>query len=600
MKPDYLLKTRRQAIARARRKHGLKDYEGALAEWNELLDRNANDSLAMLGRFDCLLKIGDKDTIMEIGDQVCEVNPDSQAAQNNFACLLLERGEYQRAISYFNKVIALDDSRVMYFFNAGLAYRGANQLNEAAVCFERVLTFEPEHQRAIEFLSQIYQAYGLRDSVIDLSMRLRMLRPGYTLPLQRRMYCLHTNASIDDSERVTDTLILRNALPPRSGGSKESGALRIGWMVCPFSLPLLKYMLPLLAAHAEVRSVVLVGYVNEVLLNEENVDDLFDEVHSTQSSAPDSMHQLIDNNPVDVLIDSVGQMPNNFMSIYTKRLASLQLSWPVSQSLVDLVLMDYSLVDEVVFPSKSTKANQMNRQQTYNDVGQTTSLDIEDKIFRLDAGLFAYDPPQSNVQLSPLPALKNGFVSFGVHTDLMNINAECVRIWSELLGQTRDARLVIFNQYFPSPIAETALSSLFAANNVDLKRIVFKNDPADFSLRFEKYSEIDIVLNSSPVGESLSLADALWMGCPTLHLESPAHISRLSKSVLESANCSKWSFGSEQEFINEAVDLCKDVDVLADLRSNLRSEVSNSPICNVKSWVKEFTEKIETLLNTNN
>jgi len=57
MKPNYLFKTRRQAVARARKKYSIKDYEGSIAEWDELLERNEEDALAWLGRFDCLLKL---------------------------------------------------------------------------------------------------------------------------------------------------------------------------------------------------------------------------------------------------------------------------------------------------------------------------------------------------------------------------------------------------------------------------------------------------------------------------------------------------------------------------------------------------------------
>jgi len=62
--------------------------------------------------------------------------------------LLLETRQYEKACRFFDAALEIAPERNMYNFNAGLAYRGAGKLNEAATCFERTLDKEPNHQRA--------------------------------------------------------------------------------------------------------------------------------------------------------------------------------------------------------------------------------------------------------------------------------------------------------------------------------------------------------------------------------------------------------------------------------------------------------------------
>ncbi len=578
MKPNYLFKTRKQAIARARRKHGLKDYEGSLKEWDELLERNQEDGFAMLGRFDCLLKLDAKEEVLAIGETVCEANPESQAAQNNYACLLLEKRDFTKAIKYFNNAIALDSSRLMYFFNAGLAYRGTGQLDRAAVCFERVISLEPDHQRALEFLSQIYVDFGIADKAVDLSMRLRLLRQGYTLPLQRRLYCMFADPTISEQEKSIEVSILRSALPIETTLKSVGSKLIICWLVCKYSLSVLRYIMPMLMRYRDPDRMEFVGLTNEVLMEGEQIEHLFDRVECLKSAVARDLHDYLDANPVDILFDTAGQVPNNFMSYYTKRLAPKQLSWPITHTDAEMVLMDQCLVDTTICQNPTVKVESK----------IPGSISLQDKLCFLDNGLVAYDTPTHSPDLVPLPALENGYITFGVCANLIKINAESLQAWCEILSRVNKSRLLIASNHFLGNVPQQHLLDQFSKHGIKGDQVDFYSVGSDFSDRFDCYQQMDIVLNPFPFGEFFRLSDAIWMGCPVLCCVSSNHTSRLSQSIMASAGKLEWVYEGLEDYVSSAISLSLNTEKLNEIRQSLREELTASQLMRTKDWSDEF------------
>ncbi len=580
MRPDFLLKTRRQAIARARRKYHVKDYQGALTEWDDLLTRNDDDALAMLGRFDCLLKLGEKDEVLAVGESVCEANPESQATHNNFACILLERGEYAKAAEYFSRVIAMDDSRSMYYFNAGLAYRGSGEPDKAAVCFSRVLKDEPEHQRALEFLSQIYLDAGLNREAVEFSMRLRLLRPGYTLPLERRAYARWADDELDDQERSLEAAVLRNALAPKET-PLPGGKITIGFMVCSYGLEILRYVMPLLLRYRDPGQVELLGFTNDTMLGAASLEGLFDRVESCDSANPERMRGMLAINPVDILVDVAGLVPNQFGLCYARRLAPRQVAWPLTYTRAELTFMDRALVDDqVVSKTEVTES-------VCSSLGVRA---LSDHVHRLET-LLCYPESINSAEPSESPASRNGFITFGVNADLNKINDASIRDWCEILQRSEGARLKFIAPGLPSTLAEPAITGKFADAGIDPARISFEG-ALEFDDRLTPYIDVDIVLNPNPFGETLRLADAMWMGCPVLGVADDRHVARLSNSVLKAAGKHHWCYENRAGMIEAAVAMAADMPALARIRAGLRDELRGSTLMKAETWVGAFFEAL--------
>jgi len=589
MKPNFLVKTRRQAIARARRKFGLKDFSGALGEWDELLKRNADDPLAWLGRFDCLMKLDRKEEMLAIGDRVCELFPESEAAHNNYACLLLERREFDKACRYFDTALALAPARTMYYYNAGLAYRGAGKLNQAAVCFEQVLIKEPQHERALEFLSQIYLQFGMADKTIALSMRLRMLRPGYTLPLQRRLYCMVNDSAISEDELNLELSLLRSALvaPDKSAGTRSRGMLRIAWIVCPYSIGFLRYVLPVLKRVRDESAITLVGICNQPLLDLDGLDSCFDEFHRTDSASTAAMAELFNDHSVDVLVDTSAQVPNNLLQHFAGRLAPLQISWPFYHSQLEMVLMDQALVDASLMPSATSSGKAAGIERT---------VTLADRLVGVDGSQFFYDPATlPTCDDAGSPSRLRGYVTFGVIADPIRINRASVNAWAQILRQVPDSRLAFHHPNFPALIAENHLVELCGEAGLTSDRIEFEPASSDFERRHEKFSRFDILLSPFPVTDDMGLVDALLSGCPVVTLVRGVRGATRAKSILVAAGQPQFIAYDLDEYVAKAIALASHPEELDAQRIPLSNDVRGSAICNADQLGKDWFAKVRQI-----
>ena len=584
MKPNYLFKTRRQAIARARRKYSIKDFTGAIAEWEELLERNEEDALAWLGRFDCLLKLERKEEMLQIGDRVCELWPQSEAAHNNYACILLEARQYQKACQHFDTALAIAPERNMYYFNAGLAYKGAGKLNEAAICFEHVLEQEPEHQRALEFLSQLYLDFGLGDKLIDLSMRLRMLRPGYTFPLQRRLFAMMNNPDIPEQEIGREVALMRSALVSRPDSGAPNRPIKVAWLLCPYSLRYLRYVLPAMKRHRPDGAFEFVALVNNPLLPIEECGSIFDRVYSTDSATLEAFRELLKQHPVDVLIDSAGQMPNNFLQFYSARIAPLQISWPFFQSKSELALMDQAFVDEHI--------HLVIKNQTPST--QKNVINLSERLTHLPTGQHFYDGDESMEIASP-PVDQNGFVTFGVVADPIQINQASANAISAIVKGVSGSKLKVFHPRLPSTLIQRHLGGLLEASGLASDRVSFEPRSGQFDERYDCFNQMDVLLSPFPMTDDLALADAMWMGVPAVAMAISTIGQCRAASILSGADMTENLTVNVDDYIDRGIELGMSKTALQEARQSLRTRLKRSPITQVEEFVECFLGRLSIL-----
>src|SRR5581483_5565067 len=80
--------------------------------------------------------------------------------------------------------------------------------------------------------------------------------------------------------------------------------------------------------------------------------------------------------------------------------------------------------------------------------------------------------PLLDIPASPLPMLQNGHVSFGVYNRIDKISDEAIALWSRLLREVPDARLVIKHLALNDSLVRDGLLGRFVTQGVPEARIV--------------------------------------------------------------------------------------------------------------------------------
>ncbi len=263
---------------------------------------------------------------------------------------------------------------------------------------------------------------------------------------------------------------------------------------------------------------------------------------------------------IDILIDLGGYGDAARMPACANRLAPVQIKWVGMQAHSSgLAEMDWFLTDRWETPDGF--------EPLYSE-----------RLLRLPDGYVCYSPPPHAPDVVALPALTNGFVTFGCFNNLAKITPRVIETWAKILQRVPTARLILkTHQLSDGPTADGFLAD-FAALGIAGDRIELRGSSGHRAFMGE-YGNVDLVLDPFPYSGGLTTCEALWMGVPTITLPGEIFASRHSASHMSNAGLPDWVTGSVEAYIAMAVARAGDLEALSALRAGLRQTVGRSPLC---------------------
>lgn len=199
---------------------------------------------------------------------------------------------------------------------------------------------------------------------------------------------------------------------------------------------------------------------------------------------------------------------------------------------------------------------------------------FSEKIVRLPACVgfapFPNAPPPNQ-----LPAVGNGYVTFGSFNHPSKIAFLAIDMWSVALSATPDSRLIVFN--LESASTAQSIPRALAEAGVDPRRIETRG-----RLPMRKYlqahREVDICLDTLPYSGGTTTLHALSMGVPTLPLLGKAPPGHVGVSLLKAVGLDAFTAATPADLVALARRWALHRDDLAALRAQLPSRLAGSAI----------------------
>ncbi len=123
-----------------------------------------------------------------------------------------------------------------------------------------------------------------------------------------------------------------------------------------------------------------------------------------------------------------------------------------------------------------------------------------------------------------LPALKNGFITFGCLNNPAKLSRELIEEWSTLMHEVPSSKLLLRGIQFEGdaflPTYDCTLRSLISEQSACCWK-----DPQSIKNFLETYQRIDIALDTWPYSGGLTTCEALAMGVPVVTCVGP-HLRR--------------------------------------------------------------------------
>ena len=297
-----------------------------------------------------------------------------------------------------------------------------------------------------------------------------------------------------------------------------------------------------------------------------NINDLNDEKATS----------VIRKNNLDMIIDLMGLTSSNRIGLLKNKLATTQILWLGYNNTSGLNQMDYLIAD----PNLIKK----NEDKFYSE-----------KILFLPS-IWSCHPGFEILRKKTLsPLIKNKHTTFGSFNNINKISNEVVDVWSKILKDNNNSRLILRSSM---SFSYEILKKKFKQNKV-LDSITFIDTKNTLEDHLECYKEIDIALDPFPYNGVTTSFEAIWMGVPLLTLKGFNPISRAGVSINKNINMDYFIANNQDEYVSKAIDLSNNSKKIIEARNYLFDNALSSNLFNTQKFSKEFFETLENI-NFNN
>jgi predicted O-linked N-acetylglucosamine transferase (SPINDLY family) len=550
--------------------------------------------------------------------------PDQAEAHGVQGDILQTMGMLPQAEASFREALRLDNKMVMAYCNLGIALHKMHRNDEAIACFQRALDIDPDNVSVLSHLAhackdkkQFEQAiayvkcalkiqpgfeggYALLADIQLAYGKLEQARDSYRQELELYPESLDTHSAYLFMLNFLSDMPASTALEEAKtyGRLASQHARKFKHWLCSFDpkRPLriglvsgdfrdhpvgyfLENVLRALVDHAQPKLQIF-GYYSHFTNDGITADirSCCDTWRDVYSLSDEQLANQVHQDAIDILIDISGHTAHNRLPMFAWKPAPVQATWLGYFPTTGLAEIDYRIADPWVPPI----ANEIN---------------FTEKVFRLHETYVCFTPPHADIVVTPLPALENGYVTFGSFNNLTKLNDPVIATWARILKSVDKSRLFLKTHQLSSDIARQAIVDRFAAHDIAPDRLILEG----FSARSEHlkaYQRMDISLDPFPVPGGTTSVEALWMGIPIVSLAGEHYLSHIGASTLHNAGLHDWIATSIDEYIDHAVSFAKDVNQLASLRSDLRSRVLNSPLFDAPRFARNFNVALHEMWST--
>jgi protein O-GlcNAc transferase len=560
---------------------------GRFAQARTLAEQIAADhphsAEACLNLGNVLVHTGKTKQGIKLYQQALALQPDYAEAHFNLSSLLGSKEDQAKAIGYLQRRLRESGESLQNLSMLASAYQAAGRIEESEALCRRVLVRQPEHLSALITLGSCLSAAGDSSGAVQLYQQVLELDPtqssmGSNLLFESNNIGTMGRTQVFEMHRAWaqrfEAPLLK--LPDFAHVQAEpQRPLRVGYVSGDFIRHPVGFLLRDILQHHDKRAFSIHCYSMVI-----RTEDVLPELRAAADSWEDvffltdeEVVALIRSQQIDILVDLSGHTAFHRLTVFAQKPAPVQAEWIGYFHSSGMTSMDYFITDPHTSPAGS---------------GQLFS---EVPVY-LPHTRFCYGPPAYAPEVASLPALAQGFVTFGSFNRLPKLNDATLAAWSQILQAVPTSRLVIKSATLSEPVVRQRLLARFAALGIDAQRLDLREGSLHMDMLGE-YGDVDIALDTFPFNGGMTTLEALWMGVPVLTLAGDTVVSRQTVSALANLGLDHtWACSDWADYVTKAVRLAGDLPALATLRQQIRPRMAASPLRDAP----QFTRDLEALL----
>ncbi len=537
---------------------------------------------------DALYQQGQLDESVAVCREAIQLDPGSADAHYNLGNALQAKGRLDEAVRAYHCALEICPAHFETLNNLGNTLSSQGSVDAALAVFRSALQIETgvaevlpgvmalargsvsmsAYRAALcHNLGNCLKGMGQIDSALACYRKALALQPAAAVIHSSLVFTLSLHPDNDPASHLAEAREwdrrhaqpLKNQISPHRNEPTPERRLRIGYLSPDFRHHVVsRNFLPLLKEHDHGRFEIF-GYGSVA-----NPDAVTDEVRSfcdvwrdIASLADADAAQMIRTDGIDILVDLALHTAGNRLPLFGRKPAPIQVAYLGYNGTTGLEAIDYRLSDP------------------YLDPPEIDLSCYSEQTVRLPHCTWCYEPDGPMPEVSPLPALTAGFVTFICRNSFPKASAATLSLWAEVLEAVPGSRLVLAA---PEGSCREAASRHFARAGIARERLEFVGPREPWHDFVNSYHRADVALDPFPYSGWITTCDALWMGVPVVTLSGRTAVGRGGRSILSSIGLPELVAESPQEYLEIAVALARDLPRLSELRLGLRERMGHSPL----------------------
>ena len=487
-----------------------------------------------------------------------EIDPRSDLALNNLGNALMEQGAFSEAMACLQKAIAINPGSHFAHNNLASALIGLNRARDAVNSARRALEIRPQYAQAHNNLGSALIALGRAPEAVNCFRRALQIRPQYSDAFSNLLLALNylpnPNREALFAEHLRfDALFgapFRNLIPLHLNEPAPGRRIRVGYVSGDLrEHPVAYFILPVLEGHSREAFEVFC-YASQII-NDTMTAELRTHVEHWRNVAALSDEDLaaaIRQDQIDILVDLSGHTARNRLTVFARKPAPVQVTMIGYMQTTGLAAMDYRITDDAIDPPGTS--------ERWNT----------EKLVRLSTGAAPFRPPAPCPPVNELPALKNGYVTFGSFNNLAKVTPEVICVWARILHSAPTARLLLVAH------AGNSITADFDEHGIGADRLeIVHRLPLHEYLAL--HHRVDLLLDTFPYNGGTTSLLALWMGVPFVTLTSDSAPGRVGGGMLPAVGLPELVTYDADQYLRSALDAVSNLPFLSERRRFLRGKL---------------------------
>ena len=491
-------------------------------------------------------------------ERALSIKPDYADAHINKGNILTDLGRLDEAIISYKIALEIHPQYAEAKCNLGVALLSMRRLDEALNCFKDALADKPDYRLAANnyLHTFLYLQDVSNDELFNVCQKIAK-----------------------NSKPKINLNSLAIACP------KQKDRIRIGYISSDFQKHPVGYnILPILSNHDRQRyEIFCYAELSKADCLTSEFQELADHWRVINNRTDSEVAETMRSDGIHIAVFLGGHFDENRPEIANYNAAPVNVAMHGGTTTA-LDSMDYWLSDGVLHPKEEKDKSER----------------FTETIWRLP-NFYNFTIPNDAPDVSPLPASKNGYVTFVSFNKPCKINDDVLDLWSGVLHAVPKSKLILkFRNHLANADLADPIRTRFRTNGITDDRIELINSLDDFNEHLANYHRGDIALDTFPFSGATTTFQALWMGLPVVSLYGNRFISRMGASISQHLGLIEHLTTTPENYINICTKLAQDLDHLRNLRLNLRNRISNSQLCNGPTYAQNFENALQAMWKNRN